>query len=314
MMILIVASAAATVGVDVAPGITLIPGQFVAGRGPDGNSVFIDAPEGLILVDTGRHRAHQEKLIAFARAKGKPIAAIVNTHWHIDHSGGNAEIKAAYPDARLYTSTAVEGALKDFFPKSRAAAEQYLASGQARAEQVAEIRHDFAAMDAADTLRPDVPVQASGPMRIAGRTIRVNYAPFAATEGDVWLHDETSGTVIVGDLVVDIVPFMDTACPDGWRRALDRLAATRFARLVPGHGAVMNKATFLRWRSAYDNLLDCAASDASRETCIAGWLKDAAAFIPPADGKRASEMVGYYLDTRLRAKPEERDRYCRPMG
>lgn len=316
MMTIMLGVAAAT-GVavaEVAPGITLIPGQFVAGKGPDGNSVFIEAPEGLILVDTGRHAAHQEKLLAFARAKGKPIVAIVNTHWHLDHSGGNAEIRAAFPEARLHASAAVEGALKDFFPRSRAGAEQYLASGQASAAQAAEIRHDFAAMDAPEALRPDVPVRASGAMRIAGRNIRMNYAPFAATEGDVWLHDEASGTVIAGDLVVDLVPFMDTACPDGWRRALDAVAATPFMRLVPGHGPVMDKATFLTWRSAFDNLLDCAASDRSKEDCVAGWQRDAAAFIPAGDERRVSGMVGYYIDTRLRAKPEERERYCKPMG
>jgi glyoxylase-like metal-dependent hydrolase (beta-lactamase superfamily II) len=316
MLVIMLAMAAAGSGevVEVASGVSLIPGQVTAGKGPDGNSIFIEAPNGLILVDTGRHAAHQEKLLAFAKAKGKPIASIVNTHWHLDHSGGNAEIAQAFPEARLYTGTAVEGALKDFFPKSRAGAEQYLASGQASVEQAAEIRHDFAAMDEADALKPDVPVDRSGPMKIAGRTIQVNYAPFAATEGDVWLYDQESGTAIAGDLVVDLVPFMDTACPEGWRKALDQLAATPFKRLVPGHGPVMDKATFQTWRTAFNNLLDCTASSRTKEECVAGWRKDAARFIPAADERRVSGMVGYYIDTRLRAAPEERERYCRPMG
>ena len=72
----------------------LVPGTFAPGRGPDGNSVFLDAPDGLILVETGRHPAHREKLLAYARQRGRPIAAVVNTHWHLDHSGGNAEIRA----------------------------------------------------------------------------------------------------------------------------------------------------------------------------------------------------------------------------
>src|SRR3954468_19428504 len=75
----------------------LVPGSFEPGRQPDGNSVFLEAPDGLILVDTGRHPAHQERLLAYAKARGRPIAAIVNTHWHLDHTGGNAEIRAAYP-------------------------------------------------------------------------------------------------------------------------------------------------------------------------------------------------------------------------
>ncbi len=107
---------------------------------------------------------------------------------------------------------------------------------------------------------------------------------------------------------------MDTACSEGWRKALDQLAATPFQRLIPGHGPVMDKPSFLRWRAAFNNLLDCGASTRTRDACIEGWKKDAASFIPAADGRRVGEMAGYYLDTRLRAAPAERERYCRPMS
>ena len=36
------------------PGVEWLPGRIVAGDQPDGNSVLIDAPEGWIVVDTGR--------------------------------------------------------------------------------------------------------------------------------------------------------------------------------------------------------------------------------------------------------------------
>ena len=293
-------------------GYHVIPGSFAPGRGPDGNSVFLDAPEGLILVDTGRHPAHQEKLLGFAKAKGRPIVAIVNTLWHLDHNGGNAEIRAAYPNAKLYASAAVEGALKDFFPKSRAAAEAYLESGQASAEREVEIRRDFAAMDDPHSLRATDVVSRSGTMTIAGRRLAVNLAPYAATESDIWIFDEASGLAVVGDLVVGLVPFMDTACPEGWRDALDAIAATPFTILVPGHGDVMDRSDFLAWRAAYNHFLDCAESDRSRAECVAGWQRDAARFIPTNDQARVAEMGGYYLDTRLRSAPEERRRFCPP--
>ena len=291
----------------------LVPGSLEPGKGPDGNSVFLDAPGGLILVDTGRHPAHQEKLLNYVRERDRPIAAFVNTHWHLDHSGGNAELRAVYPGAPLYASTAIENALKGFFPRSRASAEQYLASGQAPPAQAAEIRRDFAAMDDPASLRATRPVLKSERIRIAGRPLRVNLAPFAATEGDVWIYDERAKLVVAGDLVVAMVPFMDTACPEGWRKALDAIAATPFTTLIPGHGEPMDKPRFLVWRTAFGNLLDCAASDRTREACIAGWKQDAAAFIPAGE-RRIDSMVGYYIDSRLRAAPDERGRYCRPDG
>lgn len=288
----------------------VIPGSFRPNRGPDGNSVFLDAPEGLILVDTGRHPEHQQKLLDHARAEGKPIVAIFNTHWHLDHSGGNSTIREAFPTAKVYASNAIEGALKDFFPKSRAAAEQYLRSGQAGSEQEAEIRRDFSRMDNPDGLRATDPVTGSGERVIAGRPLVVNLAPHAATEGDVWIVDPRAGLAIVGDLVVGLVPFMDTACPDGWRAALDSIAATPFTTLVPGHGEVMDRSELMQWRTAFNNLLDCASSPKAKDECVAGWRRDAAAFIPAGDEQRVDGMVGYYIDSRLRAAPEELRRWC----
>ena len=291
-------------------GYYLVEGSFVADRGPDGNSIFLDSPDGLILVDSARHPAHRDKLLGYARARGRPIVALLNTHWHLDHGTGNAEILTAFPGAELYATRAIDGALAGFFPRSRASAQRHLDSGAATPEQRAEIERAFQVMDHPDSLWPTRPVEDSADMVIGGRPLRINVARFAATEADLWIHDERNGLVIAGDLVVASVPFMDTACPDGWRRALDDLASIDFTTLIPGHGEPMDKAAFLTWRSAFGNLLDCAESESSRQDCILGWRRDAAMFIPAGDEERIGGAVGYYLDTRLRAAPDERDHYC----
>jgi glyoxylase-like metal-dependent hydrolase (beta-lactamase superfamily II) len=288
----------------------LVPGSFERGRGPDGNTVILDAPQGLIVVDTGRHPAHQDAILAAAKARGKPVAAIVNTHWHLDHTGGNAELRAAFPGIPIYASNAVAGALKGFFPRSRSGAEQFIASGKASPEQVAEIRRDMAAMHDLANLRPSNVIERTGPMTIAGRRFDVHLEPYAATAGDVWLYDPKARLAIVGDLVVGLAPFMDTACPEGWRTALGHIGAVPFQTLVPGHGGAMTRVDFDRWRNAFDALLDCAGSSAERQTCIDGWMRNAAAFIPSADKDRVPGMIGYYIDTRLRASAEEKRRYC----
>src|SRR4029079_14440184 len=110
--------------------------------------------------------------------------------------------------------------------ENREGAERQLAAGQIPENQRDEVHLFLAVMDHADMLRPTRPVTRSGLQRIAGRRLQVNLAPFAATEGDVWLYDPAKHLLIAGDLVVTEVPFMYTACPEGWRRALDVLAAT----------------------------------------------------------------------------------------
>lgn len=295
------------------PGWHLIPGQIdpQGMKGPDGNSIFLDAPAGLILVDTGRHPEHSAALLAYARERGRPIAAIFNTHWHLDHSTGNTEIRAAFPNARLYASHAIEGALTGFLPDSRRGAERALAAGQVPESMRAELTRAFDVMDHPDRLRPTRPVTRSGLQNVAGRRVQVNLASFAATEGDVWLYDPALRLVIAGDLVVGPVPFMDTACPEGWRAALGQIAATRFTTLIPGHGEPMDRAAFATWRAAYDAFVDCGQSTRPRAECIAGWRRDAARFIPAGSEQIVERLAGYYVDSRLRASAEERMRYCR---
>lgn len=297
---------------DYDPAPTVIPGAFPTDRGPDGNSVLLRAPRGLIVVDTGRHPVHTDKLIAFARQAGAPIAAIINTHWHLDHSGGNARIRAAYPGAELIATRAVEGALVGFFPKGRAQGDALLASGKATPQQIEDIQLGRAATADTRNLLPSRPITESHPIDIAGRRLDVHVAPFAATEADLWIYDPATTTVIAGDLVVAEVPFFDSGCPEGWRAALGEIAATPFTRLIPGHGEPMTRDQFARWRTAFDGLLDCAASSADTATCVAGWRTAAAPFIPAGDEARIDEYTTYYLTEILRS-PRAHERFCHPL-
>jgi len=291
---------------------TVIAGAFPADRGPDGNSVILRAPRGLIVVDTGRHTEHQDKLLAFARQAGAPIAAIVNTHWHLDHTGGNAELRAVHPGAEIIATRAVEGALVGFFPKGRAQGEALIASGKATPQQIADIKLGRSAIDDTRNLLPTRPIAQSGAADIAGRRLELHVAPFAATEADLWIYDAETKTVIAGDLVVAEVPFFDSGCPEGWRAALGEIAATPFVQLIPGHGEPMTRDAFARWRAAFDALLDCAASPAEVATCVAGWRTAAAAFIAAGGEARIDEYTTYYVTDILRS-PAAHERFCHPL-
>jgi glyoxylase-like metal-dependent hydrolase (beta-lactamase superfamily II) len=51
---------------------------------------------------------HSDAILAFATEKKRPIAAIINTHWQLDHPSGNGGVKAAHPQARVYTTSAID--------------------------------------------------------------------------------------------------------------------------------------------------------------------------------------------------------------
>jgi glyoxylase-like metal-dependent hydrolase (beta-lactamase superfamily II) len=295
------------------------PYHFILGRvpldwqGPDGNTVVLEAPRGLIVVDTGRSPMHAQAILDYAKAHRRPIAAIVNSHWHLDHTTGNYDIRQVYPLAQVYASTAIEGALVGFLNKGRAQADKMLADPKTAEGQRAQMIRGRYRIDHPDTLRPTRPIIRSGRMTIAGRSLDVHLAKFAATEGDVWLYDPKSRTAIVGDLVVGIVPFMDTACADGWSKALAEVAAVPFKTLIPGHGDPMDRAHFLKWRKAYNDFVSCGHSSADKKRCVDGWMRDASNFIDNEHRDYARGAAEYYLDTRLRSSPEEQQRYCEPL-
>src|SRR3954447_3659978 len=255
----VVAAALLTGGASVAGAATpyhLIPGAVPLNSGPDGNTIVLEGPGGLIVFDTGRHPEHAQAILDYAKGRHRPIAAIVNSHWHLDHTTGNWDIRRAYPHVAIYASNALEGALATFLKDSRADTDKMLADPKTTAATRDQLERGIAVIDHPERIRPNHIVAKSGRMGIADRPLDVHLARFAATEGDVWIYDPNTHVAIVGDLVVGLVPFMDTACADGWSRALGDIAKVPFKTLFPGHGPVMTRADFSTWRKAYDNFVD----------------------------------------------------------
>lgn len=297
-------------GETVAPDIALLRGTFVAGAQPDGNSVLLRAPRGLVVFDSGRHPVHARRILDAARATRLPVAAIVNSHWHLDHVAGNVLLREAWPRAEVYASDAIEGAMRGFLADYRTQLEDALAQAPAGGADAGGWRGEIARIDAGARLFPTRPVTATGERTLAGRKVTLGLERNAVSGGDVWLYDPATRTLLAGDLVTLPVPLLDTACAEGWREALARLDALPFAILVPGHGAPMTHAQFAAWRGAYEDLLACAAGGAADADCKAGWLRDAGPLVPEADRALAAGLLDYYLPQALRAPAARRARYC----
>ena len=277
----------------------LLPGAMLPERGPDGNTVMVVGPSGLIAIDTGRHPWHSDGILAFAQGKRLPVAAIVNTHWHLDHSSGNRRVKAAHPKAKVYTTPAVERALAPggFLVRNLAAARERPPDPKSSATRQEETALFVATMENADGLRPDVRVEQSGPLTLAGRRFSARVAADAVTDADLWLYDEQSRVAVIGDLVTLPAPFFETACPRRWQDALDEVWATPFNLAVPGHGAPMSREEFNAYRRAFGVFRACVGSDATATACAAGWTKDVGPLLgTDADRRQASDYAAYYVD------------------
>jgi glyoxylase-like metal-dependent hydrolase (beta-lactamase superfamily II) len=290
-------------------GTFLIEGQAAPNRQPDGNTIVIAAPKGLIVFDTGRHPRHAQAILDFARERNQPIAAIVNSHWHLDHVGGNPRLRAAFPESLVYASSAIDAARRGFLADYRAQLVSEIAAAK-NPEAQESMRAEVALIDEGAALGPTETVTKSGPVVIAGRVLRVNLETHAVTAGDVWVFDPETRLLLAGDLVTLPAPFFESACPSRWQASLARLQKQPFDQLVPGHGAPMDRRGLAAYAKAFTNLLECAAGDAKKQDCVDGWINDAAALIDSKDVSYARTLIAYYMDNYLRHPSERVRTFC----
>jgi glyoxylase-like metal-dependent hydrolase (beta-lactamase superfamily II) len=289
----------------------VLPGHIELERGPDGNSVVLDAPGGLVVVDTGRHPEHARKILEHAADRGRPVVAVINTHWHLDHTTGNQDVAAKFPNAQIVASPAVVGALDGFLARSRDAALKQLQSAALPADERRRIERSLAAIQDRSTLMPDIAVVKDGEHFLGGRRFELRLAANAVTQGDVWILVPDEGLAIVGDLVVAQMPLFDTGCEEGWVKALGEISAAKWERLIPGHGADMDRAGFNRWHAAFLAFTDCAKSDRPAAECVAGWQRDASGFFSEQERQSVAELGNYYVSEILRGPANRRMPYCR---
>jgi glyoxylase-like metal-dependent hydrolase (beta-lactamase superfamily II) len=306
LLLLVSAPACARAPMALAPGVWWLRGDFVPGQQPDGNSVIFQGRDGLVVVDSGRHAPHSDGLLDFARTQRQPITALINTHWHLDHVGGNPRLRSAHPGLTVYASNAIDAALNGFLARSREQLATMLARDSDPSQQAA-MREEIARIDAGPALRPDLVVERAQDFVLAGRPLQLGLERGAATAGDVWIFDPATRTLVVGDLVTLPVPFLDTACPARWQATFAHLEAIPFERLVPGHGVPLSRAGFERYRIAFDRLLACGATDASPASCVATWRNAAGPLLAGQPDALVRGLIEYYVTQRLRGPGAQSD-------
>ena len=213
-----------------APNLVLISGFT------NGNVLAIVADTGVVLVD-----AQSEKRASLADSvlrtfTAAPVRAVITTHYHDDHTGGNAYWRAR--GASVIAHRAVV---------PRAARDTVI---DALPDDYGTWRHPSAKPSAMPTaLLDDSLVVAVGDERV-----RVIHVLPAHTDGDVVILLEHANVIHTGDILeVGGPPFIDWwsgGSLDGMIAGIDRILAMTNAetRYVPGHGPPVDRAAVLRYR------------------------------------------------------------------
>jgi cyclase len=103
---------AASAGDDAKLAADTLRGGLTLISGAGGNVVLLATPEGSVQVDSGSPaRAEQLAKLVAERLGSAPARTLFNTHWHLDHTGGNEAVApssaaiVAHENTRLWMST-----------------------------------------------------------------------------------------------------------------------------------------------------------------------------------------------------------------
>ncbi len=225
-------------------------------EGAGGNITVATAKDGIIMVDGEFAALHDKIKAAIAVISNKPVKWLINTHFHGDHTGGNA------PFAR-------DGAtvISHINVKTRLAAGTTNGLTGVKTPPVA-----------ADAL-PKKTYTDNFKIMMVGRVADLKYIANAHTDGDTYVWFKTANVLATGDTFTNgrypNIDFANGGNIKGMIAAADlylKLCNDK-SRIVPGHGPVADKAALLDYRTmletARDRMAQLVKDGKSEEDVIA---------------------------------------------
>ncbi len=243
---------------------------------PQGNTTVIIGDNGVLVVDSCYlPSSAREDIVQIHQWTNKPVRYLVNTHWHGDHTQGNAVYSDAFAGLTIVaqTSTArlmalrVPSYLADY-PHRMERFQQQLDRGRDSSgrslteEEKQDLRNAVAGGKAASDAvsaefinlkarTPDMTFDHELAVNLGHREVQLKFLGPGNTLGDAVAYLPKEKIVIAGDLVDSPVPYFGSGFPNEQIVTLKRLAELDFETLVPGHGEVLQGKNFLRQEIAF---------------------------------------------------------------
>lgn len=221
-----------------------------------GNAGFVIGDDGVVVVDTFFTPAAADELIAeIAKLTPKPIKFAINTHYHLDHTGGNQEFTARGVPIVAHDHVMEWQTTKNrrFLP---APEELQKRRDDAVAKKNDALVRRLDAMKSIVLTNPTLTL-ASGTMHlyIGKREVQLFTMP-GHTGGDVLAFVPDANVLFTGDLGWSkTLPNLVDATVADWIPTLDKILAEHpNAKFVPGHGQVATAAELRDFREYLDDL------------------------------------------------------------
>lgn len=201
----------------------VVPGLYML-EGAGGNIGVSTGADGAFVIDDQFAPLAPKILAAIEAIDAKPVAFVVNTHWHGDHTGGNEAFGQA--GARIVAHDNVRKRLKEGLKRETSETPPAPAGAL-----------------------PVITFSDAVTFHWNGREIRVSHLDGAHTDGDAIIHFPDANVIHTGDIYFNgSYPFVDLQSGgsfDGVIAAQEKILSLSddATKIIPGHGALASKAT-----------------------------------------------------------------------
>jgi glyoxylase-like metal-dependent hydrolase (beta-lactamase superfamily II) len=234
-----------------------------------GNAGFVIGDDGVLIFDTFFTPVAIEELIAEIQTLTKlPIKYAVNSHYHLDHTGGNQVLVArgvpiiAHDNVLIWQTTKNKRflpAAADLEKRKADTTKQLADTPEDQKDKRAQLERTIRRLDAmmAITLTNPTKTFKSGTMELKLGKRKVILATLPGhTGGDVFAYVPDANVVFTGDLGWSkTLPNLVDATVNDWIPTLDKiLKQYPTAKFIPGHGNVADAAEIKDFRDYLDDL------------------------------------------------------------
>jgi glyoxylase-like metal-dependent hydrolase (beta-lactamase superfamily II) len=193
-------------------------------QGAGGNMALQTGPEGNILIDSSYALAVPRILDAIATVSHDRADTLINTHWHMDHTGGNEGLHMAGFTICAHQNT-----------RERLSVPQTM-----------KVLHKVVPASPAGAL-PTITFDDGLHVWQNGDSLNLVHAAAAHTDSDIYIHFDKAEVLHLGDIFFNgIFPFIDEGtCGTigGMISAVEKSLALADAttKIIPGHGPLAQK-------------------------------------------------------------------------
>ncbi len=249
---------------------TKLADDFYLLKGPGGNIGVSTGPDGVYVIDDKFARFADQIIARIGEVSDEPIRFVLNTHYHGDHSGANAEMKETGATIIAHDNV------------------------RKRMGMTFENKTWGRTIEAVDeSLWPTLTFSDKTTLHFNGQTATAHHVPHAHTDGDSIVSFMPANIIHMGDNYFNgLFPYVDV---DGGGSLQGMIAAQTKAiamsdddtQIIPGHGPMATKEDLTKSRDILADIL--ARVKAAKERGLS--MEDTVKAVPLDDYKDLSSFI-----------------------